>query len=418
MNKLKAISLIGGVGSMLIGAKKQGYEILFGTDWRKYYHNPDPKGPDTFTKYFKAPYYYNLDEAKKSGQDLKGIDLVVSHTECGQSSNLRLRSIEQRAKTSRDELAGDTPLLVEMLKEIKPKFFMMDNLPRLLESYTWKNWHEVLPEYDIFFEWISNYNYGNIQKGRKRLFVIGAKKEYGYVFRPGEFDNITTVKEVIEDLSSDEDDINFNHLHLKDDEIVRGWAQYMMDHKKLGQPNQKVTLKQFKKYIKPFKLKENFPYTNKKGESKKRIGHMKINLDGPAGVIYGGGASGFDHFFRPDTLNPMTMRERARVQGTPDNFIFYPLEYTSKQKYYDSLMKQTGKFMPVQFTTYLTQQIKDCLESRDGKVTDKRFLSENSYISEAKRQYCKNVGYSCKQVCEFCGVFSCRKCPNKREISR
>ena len=38
MRKLKALSFIGGIGSMLIGAKRQDYEIIGNVEWRDYYH--------------------------------------------------------------------------------------------------------------------------------------------------------------------------------------------------------------------------------------------------------------------------------------------------------------------------------------------------------------------------------------------
>ena len=61
----------------------------------------------------------------------------------------------------------------------------MDNLARSLEVVDWEYYNENLPDYDIHIEWVSNHGYGNIQKHRKRMFIIGSRKELGFYFIPG-----------------------------------------------------------------------------------------------------------------------------------------------------------------------------------------------------------------------------------------
>ena len=58
---------------------------------------------------------------------------------------------------------GDIPQFVEAVQKLRPKFFVMDNLPKSLIVADWAWYMENLPDYDIHFEvgqqlWIGNGN--------------------------------------------------------------------------------------------------------------------------------------------------------------------------------------------------------------------------------------------------------------------
>jgi hypothetical protein len=103
---------------------------------------------------------------------------------------------------------------------------------------------------------------------------------------------------------------------------------------------------------------------------------------------------------------PFTIRERAKLGGCPDDFIFIPNKENELKSWHNNLIHQTGKFMPVEFTSFLTQQIKDFLEGvrKDENYTQKRMIKSKPIVDEAKYNYCKEIGYSNKEkVCEYCG---------------
>ena len=87
-------------------------------------------------------------------------------------------------KAGSPEVFSDIPLFAEAVRVLGPKVFSMDNLPASLLQFGPDWWAEQCPGYDINFEWASNYDYGNPQKNRKRLFVIGAKSDLGFYFIP------------------------------------------------------------------------------------------------------------------------------------------------------------------------------------------------------------------------------------------
>jgi len=391
---MKALGMICGVGSMLIGAKRQGYEIVGNIEWRQYYHTGTFE--HNFPGSFMIDRFEDLDQEKL--QECQDLDLIIGHTECGNFSNLRAN--KNNKIDEGDKM--DIPQFIEAVQRLRPKFFAMDNLPKSLIVADWAWYMEALPDYDIHFEWINNYGYGNVQKNRKRLFVIGSKRELGFYFIPGEFKHETSVLERISEISPDAE----NNDNLCVDGELRGWARYNFDEKYLecSQDENRLTLKEFQAIIRDYPCNLTFPRINKKGEHKVRIGFSKINVDGPALVLYGGG--GLDTHFRSDTLMPFTIRERAKIQGCPDDFVFLPKGVNKQNKDYRNLIKQTGKFMPVEFCTFLTQQIKDFLEGNRNEedYTQKRLINPNNYVDQNKYDFCQMVGYSAQEkVCHFCG---------------
>lgn len=395
MKQLKALGMICGVGSMLIGAKQQGYKILGNIEWRKYYHT------GTFEHNFPGAFMVDRlgDLEPEHEAEFEGLDLIIGHTECGGYSNLNPR--KTLAIDNKDR--ADIPDFVGAIQKLKPKFFVMDNLARSLLVADWDWYAENLPEYDIHFEWVSNHGYGNIQKHRKRMFVIGSLRELGFYFIPGEFEHDTSIRERLDEI--DPEAVNNDKLDL--DQIYGGWARYQFDPAYIPKSvdENRMTLREFQERIADLPTGDNFPYYNKKGEQKVKFGFAKIDMDGSGRVLSGGGAC-FDNHFRSDTLFPFTIRERAKIQGAPDDFVFLPKGITKTGREYGSLIKQTGKFMPVEFCTFVTGQIKAFLEGtrKDSDYTNHRTLNPNAYVDEAKFEFCHNIGYGNQEkVSEFCG---------------
>lgn len=271
----------------------------------------------------------------------------------------------------------------------------MDNLPKSLIGYEIEKWMAQLgKEYNLFPEWVSNFHYGSTQINRRRFFLIGARKEFeDYVFIPGEFEHKKMLRDVIGDLPPKKDIRAINHVHWPDSALMMGWGSHNFD---LTKGKDCVTLGDFKKVIKDYPDKKNFSYYNRFGESKLRPGYSKIILDNYSPVLSGGGSAPDNHY-RSDTLNPLTMRERLRIQGAPDDFILDPLDYMRDHKTYMAVYKQTGKFMPVEFTEYIADQIKHYLSGKKFKrSTGKRFIKRNEYIDKAKGLACRS-GKDCDQ---------------------
>ncbi|MBQ1575001.1 MAG: DNA cytosine methyltransferase [Clostridiales bacterium] len=394
---MKVLGVYGGVGSMMIGAKRQGWEVIGNIEERPYYFT------GTFEANFPGAWMVNSFDALTDEQRAQAqkCDMIIGHPDCGSFSALRQKTCGLEGDMER--ISSDIRKYINAIKEFQPKVFAMDDLPGSLECVNWEIYHELLPDYDVFFEWINNYGYGNIQKTRKRLFVIGAKKELHYTFIPGEFEHCETVLERINKIAPDAR----NNDHVRDEDRVMGWAKHEIDPKYFGLKGEPdyLTYGEFREYLKkqPLGVLQAF---NRAGNPTKRLGKNVVDVNSWSKVITGGGSQGHHYFYRNDTFLPFTIRERAKMQGCPDDFVFIPEMRPDGSKVYGNLVRQTGKFMPVEFCTFVTQQFTDLLNGTYSpeRYTGQRLVSPNAKIDRNKFEYCQHVGYSDQDsACRFCG---------------
>lgn len=382
---LKCLGVYSGIGAPLLGARAAGFEIVGNIDHRKIF-----KKDQTFVKNFNAPMWMHHNDAPLD--EFKNIDLVFGHPACGGFSTMRVNKEEDK-----DYMIPD---FVDAVKRIQPKFFAMDNLAKSLTRMDAYMWIEAFPEYDLFFEWVSNYGYGNAQINRDRLFVIGALKDLDYAFVPNEEFKQITVWDKIKDLPQDRDIPEIQHIHYRGDYMTA----FRWYHFNKGWPgNEFVPIEDLKGYIRDWPNFKNFTYFNRKGEVKPKIGYYKVDIHKPARTLTGGGGV-IHNQYRTDTLEPFTIRERCRLMGFPDDFLIYPLKYwnvggTVENHHY----KRTGKAIPTEFPEYFAKQVRDFLmgtwRPEEGVVNPvtmkpRRIIKENEYIQEAKRIYDAEVGYN------------------------
>lgn len=389
------LGITSGIGSMMAPSLdddlKDKIEIVGNQEWRTYYNC------GVFEDNFDAPYWDKWEDVPKEAKE--NIDIVMGHPECGNYSVLNNDITKKNNETD----IGD---FVDKLAEVQPKFFLMDDLYPSLAVYPTSWYQELLPDYDLFFEPISNYHYGNIQKSRKRFFVVGAKKELQFVFVPGEKPTHgKSVKDVIGDLPQVQDIREIDHVHLPPQDEARSWKA--LDGE--GYDSWEGLAQRFKD-LPPGK---NLPYTNKKGEEKVRIGYVRLYENKHSHVLYGGGAQGYPGAFHYNTGLPLTVRERARIQGFPDTFRFrLPTDMISTMRTHLEV-KITGKAMPLEFCRYATKQFVAHLERRldFDEATGMRFYGNiPDLITSEKEDYCRKTGYTQQnRACDNCWNFStCR----------
>lgn len=406
---LTAIGFTSGVGSMLIGAKNAGFAVLGNIEWRDYYRLMDEEGRNTFIENFPGAFFArgfrDLDPFVEEDLRNRTVDLAMGHPECGMYS--LLNSANKNASDQKRN-AGDIPLFLEYVSDLKPKYFVMDDLPQSFVALPMKKYHELLPEYDLFPEWISNYHYGNPQKHRKRMFMIGSLKTEEYAFVPGEQEEFPnwTVEARISDIEG-----KFGTLPNHDRHTTKGYSSRFINMRNRGdRPDWKEVQEYFKKNQKPG---QNFKYHGPDG-IKIRPSLIRMKYDHPAPVLTGG-----NPMMHPNICLPISVRERARIQGFPDDFVFYGTRLDERGRWEHNnhnmwMVKQTGKAMPIEFNLFVAKQIAAHIKGKKIKASNQRHLKPDPFINNAKTWYCKEVGYANQEsACKACWMRDTCNLPRK-----
>lgn len=282
--------------------------------------------------------------------DGESVDIIVSQPACGKYSSLNNgRDIDE------DTCSNLTAVLAQ-IKELNPEIFIIENKPGILDEI---DFIKKFPEHYIQLEWVGNYYYGNVQKNRDRLYIIGTKRK-DWRFIPNEKEYTHTLSDLLKGLP-EEDDEALEHVH----EFKPLLKSYDPD---LFWTKEEVLAK--------FKPGQMLTYIKRNGSETSRPGKK---LTGP---IFCHTLTGGQGLMRWDTGYLLTVREKARIQGFPDTFTFKALKDPHKA---------LGKSMPQEFLQYLVKLLWDTyfnenlicetfshsrLTKSDSKVTVKRALYE------------------------------------------
>lgn len=376
--KLKALGYFAGIGAMLIPAKELGFEVVGNIESRKIHCYRDSLGLNTFEENFSAPMLSSMFDI-----DTSNLDLICAQPKCGGFSKLfGTGRQEGAARGDVNKYGQDIIDTIEAVSMMKPRYFVLENLCKSLTVVGPDIYAELLPEYDVYFEWVSNYNYGNPQKGRNRLFVIAALKTEGFVFVPGEQKLNPTVKSVFEDLIGMEDLVPNHDTHTEaGDDNISNLANG-------------TDWKSISKYVRSLPEGKNLPYRAKDGQIKFRIGSGKLYWDKHSHALAGiKGAK-----FHPLTGYPISIRERCRLQGYPDNFIIYGTKLdedgTWELKKNSNVVRQLNNTVPYQFCNYVISQIVAHMKGEVFESSGLRLLKQDVNVTAAKQYFYDNNLYS------------------------
>lgn len=409
---MKAIGITCGVGSLLIGAKQAGFEVVGNLDWRRYYLTKDEHGRNTFTEYFRGAIFKGRYEDLEPVEieRMMNADLALSHPECGNFSQL---SGVNKGREEKLLDPCDIPLCIDLVAKFRPRFLAMDDLPKSFNAFPISEYARRLPDYDLWPELICNWGYGNVQKHRNRMFMLASRKEERWTFAPGERENPRTLLDVIGDLPEPRVGSNYpNHYPCPMDEL----AQKSLSLRHIGD---RPTWRDVAEYAKEnWKPGQSMTYHANDGTIKYKPGCKIEHYDHHGASVQDGGS----YKLHPIRLTPLTLRERARIQGAPDDFIFYGPKLNEAGEYNPDrnviFAKQSGKFMPVEFGRYISNQVAAHIEGRPFESSGKRLLKPDVHVDDAKRWYCENVGYADQPAaCGACWLYKgCTIRTNKYDI--
>lgn len=105
---------------------------------------------------------------------LNNPDVIVGAPDCGDSSIL---SYSRRKKLGNPRENLSLLLYIEFVNHLLPKVFMMENLPKLLETISKEDFDTLFSQYDLIYHTCSVGKWGNSQLSRVRLVVVGIRRD-------------------------------------------------------------------------------------------------------------------------------------------------------------------------------------------------------------------------------------------------
>lgn len=375
MNKPKAISLFCGAGGCSLGFKQAGYSILYAND-------KDSAAVETYRQNFPETICSNEDidlvdfekTLKLIGVRSGEIDILIGGPPCQGFSTAGSRFWDD----PRNNLLKS---YVKALKILKPKWFLMENVEGLLTANKGVYIYEAAKAfielgYLIRVEKVYSQEYGVPQR-RKRVLVIGNRLGYdfkmpeptlrvsGQIFRNSDVTISHAINSLPKASANKEAELKPVDAPISDefDSFLRGCATKITDHyfpaingiqleriSALG-PGQtmkdlpeKLQHESFKKRANR-RVADGMP-TEKRGGAPSGI--KRLIASEPSLTITGAATRELIH---PIENRPLTIRESARIQTFPDDFVFCG---NASQK-----IQQIGNAIPPILARIFAEHIRD-----------------------------------------------------------
>ncbi|MFK7948821.1 MAG: DNA cytosine methyltransferase [Saprospiraceae bacterium] len=331
---MKVVSFFAGAGGLDLGFEKAGFDVIWANEYDK----------EIWETYEKNHLYTTLDKrsiTKVEAHEVPDCDGIIGGPPCQSWSEAgMLRGLEDK----RGQLFFD---FIRILEAKKPKFFLAENVSGMLSARhedALKNIKELFKNagigYELSFKLLNASDY-NVPQDRKRVFFIGIRKDLGFQFK---FPEITypkiSLKEAIGDLQNnvlpakEKNHSNENECIIPNHEyMIGGFSTMFMSRNRVRSwDEQSFTIQAGGRHapIHPQAPKMELVERNKR--------------------IF---VSGKEHLYRR-----LSVRECARIQTFPNNFIFHYKKIAAGYK-------MIGNAVPVNLAKFLAENIKIQIENAE-----------------------------------------------------
>ena len=345
-NKLNAIDLFCGCGGLSYGFEKAGYNILLGID-------NDSKALETFelNHYGAKSICGDITEVTYE-EDIKPligdqkIDVIIGGPPCQGMSLSGPRKFDD----PRNKLYLS---YIRLVKDIQPKAFVIENVPGLVGLFGGQIKDSIIEKftemgYQIQYKILCAADYG-VPQNRKRVVFVGIKK--GEFVYPEIHENKVSCSMALSDLPTLEDELG--------EEVLDYLMQPQNEYQKIMRKNSEVVKNHIaanhsdrvKKIISLVPDGGNYKdlpdeYINSRNF---HVAWTRFASDKPAPTI----DTGHRHHFHYKYNRVPTVRECARLQSFPDDFIF--LGNKTQQ------FRQVGNAVPPLMAQCIAEQLKKAL---------------------------------------------------------
>lgn len=347
--KLRVIDLFSGVGGLSLGFRMEGFEISLANEI-------DKEIAESYTINHPDTKMINEDITKLNIEDVfkeykNKVDVVIGGPPC--------QGFSQKGK--RKSINDDRNFLFiyfyNVVKILKPKYFVMENVPNLLTTENGYFKKEIIDlfekiGYKLTADVLIASDYG-VPQNRKRAFIIGklGKKK---IELPNPLNINNTIWDAISDLAyleSGEGEFKQNYKLKPESEyqkLLREGSKYLYNH--MATKHSEIAIERLK-MIPPNKGREMLPkeHLTKSIFSGTWSRMIKDEVAVTITTRFDTPSSG--KFTHPYLNRAITVREAARIQSFPDSFVFYGTK--------GSQMKQVGNAVPPLLSRQIALVIKN-----------------------------------------------------------
>lgn len=315
---LKAIDLFSGAGGMSIGASMVGIEVIVAVEYDKHaaatFKANHPKS-EIITKDIREVIF---DEKYKNPFLLFGGPPCQGFS----TSNTKTRNSENTNNSLFYEY-------IRQVKELTPQWFVFENVEGI-KSFEKGTVIDKLEEefeklgYKTKWNVLMASDYG-VPQSRNRFFMVGNRLGLDFIF-PEKHKKVVTVNDAIEDLPKLNNGDSYDNLDYKDI-TANSYAKLMRGNSKMVSQNYVSRNKDYVleryKHIKPGQNWKAIPEELMKNYADTKNCHSgiykRLDPNSPSIVIANYRKNMLIHPFENRGLS---VREAARIQSFPDNFVF------------------------------------------------------------------------------------------------
>lgn len=308
-NNFKIIDLFCGLGGLRLGFEKYGCKTVFSSDIDKY-------SQEIYELNFKEKPYGDIN--KINVKDIPNHDILLAGFPC------QAFSIAGKGLGFADTRGTLFFNIEKILKEKKPKAFLLENVKRLKTHDNGKTFEIIKKKlinlkYNIFYKVLNTLDFGLPQK-RERTYIVGFKEKTSFQFPDGNisFKNLGEILEKNEDVDK----------------------SYFLSNK--------VLMKRRKKNNK----KKNLNLFNERKIVHENIGGNLSALNYSCALRAGGSYN----YLAVDGIRRLTGREMLRLQGFPENYNI-DLPYTQ-------IRKLAGNSVSIPVIEKIAEKMLDCMHGK------------------------------------------------------
>lgn len=336
---MKLVSLFSGAGGLDLGFEKAGFDIIWANEF-------DPSIWETYMYNFPKTKLEKNSITEINASDIPDSDGIIGGPPCQSWSEA---GAGRGINDGRGQLFYE---YIRILKDKKPKFFLAENVSGMLLPKHKSAFSNIIDQfqkvgYNTSWKLLNAHDFG-IPQERKRVIIVGYKANLGKIFTfPSPLANKLVLKDAIYDLgpakpAKEKNKSNGESLTIPNHEYMNGgFSSIYLSRNRVRSWNEPS-------------------FTIQAGGR-----HAPIHPQAPKMELIERDkrifVSGKEHLYRR-----LSVRECARIQTFPDDFIF---------KYNDIAdgYKMIGNAVPVNLAYYLAKKIQEDLFNSRSSIPNSLF---------------------------------------------